>query len=239
MSLLYLPLSYPLLSTLTLSLICKFVCLYSAEFYGRCVSQFVTITTPVKYVTDPDIMVFVTYPMTQKVHLSLYLYMSFTTPVKYVTDPDIMVFVTYPMTQKVHLSLEPFICLHNHTNHHSHYNTYNHTHSFLSFQYTNSFTHVLTYSLPFVLPIRVVSMTLMRLLCSLVCSRTRVPPPLSLSPIAPQVNNTDVTTGLYLTYDSFRLVSLLTIQQTLLPTYKYNLSHIYLSVLPSLTSITP
>ena len=39
----------------------------SAEFYGRCVSQFVTITTPVRYVTDPDIMVFVTYPMTQKV----------------------------------------------------------------------------------------------------------------------------------------------------------------------------
>ena len=37
----------------------------SQEFYGRCVSQFVTITTPVKYVTDPDIMVFVTYPMTQ------------------------------------------------------------------------------------------------------------------------------------------------------------------------------
>ena len=35
----------------------------SQEFYGRCVSQFVTISTPVKYVTDPDIMVFVTYPM--------------------------------------------------------------------------------------------------------------------------------------------------------------------------------
>ena len=35
----------------------------SEEFYGRCVSQFVTISTPVKYITDPDIMVFVTYPM--------------------------------------------------------------------------------------------------------------------------------------------------------------------------------
>ena len=133
---------------------------YSAEFYGRCVSQFVTITTPVKYVTDPDIMVF----------------------------------VTYPMTQKVHLSLEPFICLHNHTHYHSQYNTYNHTHSFLSFQYTNSFTHLLTYSLPFVLPIRVAWMTLMRLLSLLVCSRTRVLPLLSLSLIAPQVDNTAVTT---------------------------------------------
>ena len=38
----------------------------SQDFYGRCVSQFVTITTPVKHVTDPDIMVFVTYPMTQR-----------------------------------------------------------------------------------------------------------------------------------------------------------------------------
>jgi hypothetical protein len=38
----------------------------SDEFYGRCVSQFVTISSPVKYVTDPDIIVFVTYPMMQR-----------------------------------------------------------------------------------------------------------------------------------------------------------------------------
>ena len=35
----------------------------SDEFYGRCVSQFVTIMDPMKHVTDPDIMVFVTHPM--------------------------------------------------------------------------------------------------------------------------------------------------------------------------------
>ena len=37
----------------------------SQQFYGQCVSQFVTITTPIKYVKDPDIIVFVTYPMMQ------------------------------------------------------------------------------------------------------------------------------------------------------------------------------
>ena len=43
----------------------------SQEFYGRCVSQFVTITSEVKYVTDPDIMVFITYPMV--LHLGTYV----------------------------------------------------------------------------------------------------------------------------------------------------------------------
>ena len=43
----------------------------SQEFYGRCVSQFVTITSEVKYVTDPDIMVFITYPMV--LHLGPYV----------------------------------------------------------------------------------------------------------------------------------------------------------------------
>jgi hypothetical protein len=45
----------------------------SGDFYGRCVSQFVTITTPVKYVINPDIMVFVTYPM--HVHAGVYMNM--------------------------------------------------------------------------------------------------------------------------------------------------------------------
>lgn len=43
----------------------------SGDFYGRCVSQFVTITTPVKYVSNPDIMVFVTYPM--HVHAGMHM----------------------------------------------------------------------------------------------------------------------------------------------------------------------
>lgn len=37
----------------------------SQQFYGQCVSQFVTITTPIKYVKDPDVIVFITYPMMQ------------------------------------------------------------------------------------------------------------------------------------------------------------------------------
>ena len=35
----------------------------SNDFYGRCVSQWVTISEQMKFVVDPDIMVFATYPM--------------------------------------------------------------------------------------------------------------------------------------------------------------------------------
>lgn len=46
----------------------------SQQFYGQCVSQFVTITTPIKYVQDPDIIVFVTYPMMQHAGTYTHIY---------------------------------------------------------------------------------------------------------------------------------------------------------------------
>lgn len=77
----------------------------SIEFYGRCVSQWVTISDQMKFVTDPDVMVFVTYPMLKRNFKTDEYALSMLAKLKEDRAKTSVVFVTHRTNEMIHPTL--------------------------------------------------------------------------------------------------------------------------------------